>query len=155
MLAVSWSLFHVQALSGSSCLIDVALWSTKLKHRVMLSWHSKKIIVHANNGLFTEKTWWWYTTVADFCIYNYMLWYFSMKTVMLFLTIMLVGTGWTFVKHIFSDKEKKLFLVAIPLQVLVYVARVSSDIILEYIRCCWVTAFTTINQSNYTVSCSY
>ena len=59
-----------------------------------------------------------------------------MKTVMLFLTIMLVGTGWTFVKHIFSDKEKKLFLVAIPLQVLVYVARVSSDIILEYIHCC-------------------
>lgn len=56
-----------------------------------------------------------------------------MKTVMLFLTIMLVGTGWTFVKHIFSDKEKKLFLVAIPLQVLVYVARVSSNIILEYI----------------------
>ena len=84
-----------------------------------------------------------------------MLWCFSMKTVMLFLTIMLVGTGWTFVKHIFSDKEKKLFLVAIPLQVLVYVARVSSDIILEYIHCCWVTAFTTINRIFLTKSCSY
>jgi len=48
-----------------------------------------------------------------------------MKTVMLFLTIMLVGTGWTFIKHVFSDNEKKLFLVALPLQVLLYAAHVS------------------------------
>ncbi|XP_067942515.1 protein GPR107-like [Watersipora subatra] len=49
---------------------------------------------------------------------------YLMKTMMLFLTILLVGSGWTFIKHIFSDKEKKLFLVALPLQVLVYVSHV-------------------------------
>jgi hypothetical protein len=32
-------------------------------------------------------------------------------------TILLIGTGWTFIKHVFSDKEKKLFLIVIPLQV--------------------------------------
>nr|XP_034304213.1 protein GPR107 [Crassostrea gigas] len=37
---------------------------------------------------------------------------------LLFVTILLIGTGWTFVKHVFSDKEKKLFLVVIPLQIL-------------------------------------
>ena len=47
-----------------------------------------------------------------------------MKTVLLFLTIMLVGSGWTFIKHVFSDREKKLFLVVFPLQLLVYVAHV-------------------------------
>lgn len=33
------------------------------------------------------------------------------------ITIILVGAGWAFVKHILSDKEKKLFLIIIPLQV--------------------------------------
>nr|XP_022320969.1 protein GPR108-like isoform X2 [Crassostrea virginica] len=37
---------------------------------------------------------------------------------LLFVTILLIGTGWTFVKHVFSDKEKKLFLIVIPLQIL-------------------------------------
>jgi len=36
---------------------------------------------------------------------------------LLFTTILLIGAGWAFVKHILSDKEKKLFLVVIPLQV--------------------------------------
>lgn len=54
-----------------------------------------------------------------------------MKTILLFLTIILVGSGWTFIKHIFSDREKKLFLIAIPLQLLVYVATVSQPITVD------------------------
>lgn len=30
---------------------------------------------------------------------------------------MLIGTGWTFIKHILADKDKKLFMIVIPLQV--------------------------------------
>nr|XP_032829045.1 protein GPR107-like [Petromyzon marinus] len=45
-----------------------------------------------------------------------------LKGALLFITIVLVGTGWTFIKHILSDKDKKLFMVVIPLQVLANVA---------------------------------
>jgi hypothetical protein len=32
-------------------------------------------------------------------------------------TVLLIGSGWAFIKHVLSDKEKKLFMVVIPLQV--------------------------------------
>ena len=35
----------------------------------------------------------------------------------MFVTIILIGAGWAFIKHVLSDKEKKLFLIVIPLQV--------------------------------------
>lgn len=40
-----------------------------------------------------------------------------LKGAVLFITIVLIGTGWTFIKHILADKDKKLFMIAIPLQV--------------------------------------
>lgn len=47
-----------------------------------------------------------------------------LKGAVLFITIMLIGTGWTFIKHILADKDKKLFMIAIPLQVLANVAEI-------------------------------
>ncbi|XP_033732808.1 protein GPR107-like [Pecten maximus] len=44
------------------------------------------------------------------------------KGALLFSTILLIGAGWAFVKHILSVKEKKLFLIILPLQVLDNVA---------------------------------
>lgn len=41
-----------------------------------------------------------------------------LKGAVLFITIVLVGTGWDFIKHILADKDKKLFMIVIPLQVL-------------------------------------
>ena len=35
----------------------------------------------------------------------------------MFVTILLIGAGWTFVKHILSDRDKKIFVIVIPLQV--------------------------------------
>lgn len=40
-----------------------------------------------------------------------------LKGAVLFITMVLVGTGWTLLKHILSDKEKKFFMLVIPLQV--------------------------------------
>lgn len=40
-----------------------------------------------------------------------------MKGALLFITIALIGTGWAFIKHILSDKDKKIFMIVIPLQV--------------------------------------
>jgi len=43
---------------------------------------------------------------------------------LLILAILLVGTGWTFVKHVLSVRERKLFIIVIPLQILAVVAQV-------------------------------
>ena len=42
----------------------------------------------------------------------------------MFVTIILIGAGWTFVKHILSEKEKKIFVIVIPLQILTNVAHI-------------------------------
>ncbi|XP_037111949.1 protein GPR108-like [Syngnathus acus] len=45
-----------------------------------------------------------------------------LKGALLFITLALIGTGWAFVKYILSDKEKKIFMIVIPLQCLANVA---------------------------------
>uniref|UniRef100_A0A2C9JIT0 GOST seven transmembrane domain-containing protein n=1 Tax=Biomphalaria glabrata TaxID=6526 RepID=A0A2C9JIT0_BIOGL len=52
------------------------------------------------------------------------LWYivYLMRGAVLFVTVLLIGAGWAFIKHVFTDREKKLFLVVIPLQILMNVA---------------------------------
>ncbi|KAF5889782.1 protein GPR [Clarias magur] len=45
-----------------------------------------------------------------------------LKGALLFITLVLIGTGFTFIKYILSDKEKKIFMIVIPLQVLANVA---------------------------------
>ena len=40
-----------------------------------------------------------------------------MKGALLFVTIIMLGTGWTFIKHVLADRDKKLFMIVIPLQV--------------------------------------
>ncbi|KAL5277888.1 GPR107 family protein [Megaselia abdita] len=47
-----------------------------------------------------------------------------LKGAVLFITIVLIGTGWTFIKHILSDRDKKVFMVVIPLQVLANIAEI-------------------------------
>ncbi|XP_004633041.1 protein GPR108 isoform X2 [Octodon degus] len=45
-----------------------------------------------------------------------------LKGALLFITIALIGSGWAFIKYVLSDKEKKIFGIVIPLQVLANVA---------------------------------
>ncbi|KAG8221817.1 hypothetical protein J437_LFUL002819 [Ladona fulva] len=52
------------------------------------------------------------------------------KGAVLFITIVLIGTGWTFIKYILSEKDKKIFMIVIPLQVPV-LANVAEIIIEE------------------------
>lgn len=49
-----------------------------------------------------------------------------LKGAVLFTTIVLIGTGWTIIKHFLTDRDKKIFMIIIPLQVLANIA----DIIL-------------------------
>lgn len=47
-----------------------------------------------------------------------------LKGALLFVTLILIGTGWTFIKHVLAPRDKKLFMAIIPLQVLANVAKI-------------------------------
>lgn len=50
-----------------------------------------------------------------------------LKGVTLFTVIVLIGTGWSFLKPYLQDKEKKVLMVVIPLQVVANIAQVGLD----------------------------
>jgi hypothetical protein len=47
-----------------------------------------------------------------------------LRGLLLIIAILLVGTGFTFIKHVLSERERKLFIIAIPLQILAVVAQI-------------------------------
>ncbi|KAG4172774.1 hypothetical protein ERO13_A11G018400v2 [Gossypium hirsutum] len=50
-----------------------------------------------------------------------------LKGIMLFTLIVLIGTGWSFLKPYLQDKEKKVLMIVIPLQVVANIAQVVID----------------------------
>ncbi|KAE8694305.1 hypothetical protein F3Y22_tig00110785pilonHSYRG00198 [Hibiscus syriacus] len=50
-----------------------------------------------------------------------------LKGIMLFTLIVLIGTGWSFLKPFLQDKEKKVLMIVIPLQVVANIAQVVVD----------------------------
>ncbi|XP_078440206.1 lung seven transmembrane receptor family protein [Wolffia australiana] len=61
-----------------------------------------------------------------------------LKGTTLFTLIVLIGTGWSFVKPYLQDKEKKVIMIVIPLQVIANIAQVVIDETSPYGRD-WVT----------------
>lgn len=45
-----------------------------------------------------------------------------LKGAVLIVTLTLIGTGWAFIKYVLSEKEKRLFIIVIPIQILVNIA---------------------------------
>nr|CAB3250633.1 protein GPR107-like [Phallusia mammillata] len=45
-----------------------------------------------------------------------------LKGILLFICLLLIGTGWAFIKYVLSNREKKVFMIVIPLQVITNVA---------------------------------
>lgn len=50
-----------------------------------------------------------------------------MRGIMLFVVIVLIGTGWSFLKPFLADREKKVIMVLIPLQVFANIATIILD----------------------------
>ncbi|PKU35483.1 hypothetical protein llap_14213 [Limosa lapponica baueri] len=89
-----------------------------------------------------------------------------LKGALLFITIALIGTGWAFIKHILSDKDKKIFMIVIPLQVLANVAYIIIEsteegtteyglwkeiLFLVDLLCCGAILFPVVWSKPYTV----
>lgn len=51
----------------------------------------------------------------------------SFKGALFFITLALIGSGWSFIKHILSDKDKKIIIVIVGLQVIAHVAEIVLD----------------------------
>lgn len=51
----------------------------------------------------------------------------SLKGALFFMTLALIGSGWSFVKHILSEKDKKIILVIVGLQVIAHVTEIVLD----------------------------
>lgn len=62
----------------------------------------------------------------------------SIRVVLLFTVIVLIGTGWSFLKPFLQDREKKVLMIVIPLQVLANVASIVIGETGPFIRD-WVT----------------
>lgn len=45
-----------------------------------------------------------------------------LKGALLFTILALIGSGWAFIKHVLSNKEKKIFMMVVPLQIIANVA---------------------------------
>ncbi|XP_047334128.1 protein CANDIDATE G-PROTEIN COUPLED RECEPTOR 7-like [Impatiens glandulifera] len=60
------------------------------------------------------------------------------RIVLLFTVIILIGTGWSFLKPFLQDKEKKVLMIVIPLQVLANLASIVIDETGPFIKD-WVT----------------
>uniref|UniRef100_A0A2K6BGP8 G protein-coupled receptor 107 n=1 Tax=Macaca nemestrina TaxID=9545 RepID=A0A2K6BGP8_MACNE len=87
-----------------------------------------------------------------------------LKGALLFITIALIGTGWAFIKHILSDKDKKIFMIVIPLQVLANVAYIiiesteegtteyglwKDSLFLVDLLCCGAILFPVVTQGSF------
>ena len=65
-----------------------------------------------------------------------------LKGITLFMLIVLIGTGWSFLKPYLQDKEKKVLMIVIPLQVVANIAQVANKFGLKFFFFfffCWAT----------------
>lgn len=51
----------------------------------------------------------------------------SVKGALFFITLALIGSGWSFIKHILSNKDRKIIFVIVGLQVIAHVAEIVLD----------------------------
>lgn len=83
---------------------------------------SLSLAFHAINFYYTGKEGY---RVQSWAVLYYVI--HLLKGALLFTTIVLIGTGYFFMKHVLTSKEKKLFMVVIPLQVIANVALIISE----------------------------
>ena len=116
--------FFLTALVWVAYLRQRWMWTYKIHWlmAVLMFIKSISIAFHALN--------FYYTGLEGFRVQSWAILYYVihlLKGALLFTTIVLIGTGYFFMKHVLSSKEKKLFMLVIPLQVIANVALIISE----------------------------
>eukprot|EP00668_Euglena_longa_P016566 GGOE01020839.1.p1 GENE.GGOE01020839.1~~GGOE01020839.1.p1 ORF type:complete len:460 (-),score=148.71 GGOE01020839.1:338-1717(-) len=94
-----------------ACL--VALKATSLFFEAV---QYKVIKVHGHHYLSADVPYYFFLTVKGIC---------------LFVVILLIGTGWSFLKPFLGEKDKRILMVVLPLQVIINVAMIVVDTLNE------------------------
>eukprot|EP01006_Ploeotia_vitrea_P014756 TRINITY_DN4035_c0_g1_i1.p1 TRINITY_DN4035_c0_g1~~TRINITY_DN4035_c0_g1_i1.p1 ORF type:complete len:506 (+),score=41.05 TRINITY_DN4035_c0_g1_i1:43-1560(+) len=68
-----------------------------------------------------------HTWAADVPYYFFL----SLKGIVLFIVILLIGTGWSFLKPFLGEKDKKILIVVLPLQLIVNLALIAVETLNE------------------------
>ncbi|CAN7937048.1 unnamed protein product [Ixodes hexagonus] len=111
-----------QFFSALSCMFSVFRQDTYKIHFLMgllVFVKSCSLLLHGINYHFISKDG---SPIEAWAVLFYIT--HLLKGALLFITIVLIGTGWAFIKHILSDKDKKIFMIVIPLQLLANVAQI-------------------------------
>jgi len=109
LAGVSW-IFILRAAKGDVFKIHYLMLALVLIKSLSLIFHAINLHYIAVNGIH-EAIW----AILFYVTY-------VMKGLLMIISILLVGTGWTFIKHVLNETERRLFVIVIPMQILVITA---------------------------------
>jgi len=104
LAAISWS-YILKASKGEVFKIHYLMAGLVLVKSISLTFHAINMHYIAVNG----------TQEAVWAILYYIT--YVLRGFLLLLSILLVGTGFSVIKHILSENERRLFIIVIPVQV--------------------------------------
>lgn len=89
-------------------------------------------------------------TFYQFCLF---ICFCRIRGALLFITILLIGAGWAFIKHMLTPRERTVFIVVIPLQVCyfqkketLYINLLKLNIWLDFKTCCLIEYFRQVTM---------
>ncbi|VDM31010.1 unnamed protein product [Hydatigera taeniaeformis] len=110
-LSVVWSL-HLRFSKAPVFRIHRLMLAMVIVKSISLMFHAINYFVIGRHGV-QEEGW----AAMDYIAH-------LTRGFLLIVTILMIGAGWTFIKHVFTRKEKQVFLIVIPLQVFANIATI-------------------------------
>ncbi|KAF8565380.1 hypothetical protein P879_08944 [Paragonimus westermani] len=111
MASLFWFLYlHVS--KNSKYRIHYLMFAVVLVKAISLAFHGVNYYVIGKHGVH-EEGW----AVMYYITH-------IIRGALLFITILLIGAGWAFIKHMLTPRERSVFLIVIPLQILANIATV-------------------------------
>ncbi|KAL5109269.1 hypothetical protein TcWFU_007960 [Taenia crassiceps] len=111
LLSVVWGL-HLRFSKAPVFRIHHLMLAMVIVKSISLMFHAINYFVIGMHGV-QEEGW----AVMDYIAH-------LTRGFLLIVTILMIGAGWTFIKHVFTRQEKQVFLIVIPLQVFANIATI-------------------------------
>ncbi|CAF0976839.1 unnamed protein product [Brachionus calyciflorus] len=109
LAAISWT-YILRSSKGDVFKIHYLMLALVFVKALTLTFHAINMHYIAMNG----------THEAIWAILYYIT--YVLRGLLLIISILLVGTGWTFIKYVLSENERRLFVIVVPLQILAITA---------------------------------